>query len=69
LTGSRKYRFALLALLALILGFGFTAWRNLPADLFGEYGTTLVLLVAAFGTTNGIEHISGAVKARREAKP
>jgi hypothetical protein len=68
-TGSRKYRFALLALLVLVLGYGFTAWRGLPPDLFGEFGTTLVLLVAAFGSTNGIEHIAGAVKARREVKP
>lgn len=69
MTGARKYHFALWAMGALVAGYGFTAWRGLSASLFSEYGTALVLLVAAFGSTNGIEHIAGAVKARRETKP
>jgi hypothetical protein len=65
MNGSRKYRFALLALLALALGYAVAVWRGTSADLFEEYVFGLFLLVAGFGGANGIEHIAGAVKARR----
>jgi hypothetical protein len=68
-TGARKYRFALLALLALCVGFAVAVWRGTSADLFEEYVFGLFLLVAAFGGANGIEHIAGAVKARAPRAP
>jgi hypothetical protein len=69
LTGSRKYRFALASLLALVIGGGVAVWRGTNPALFEEYVFGLFLLVAAFGGSNGVEHIAGAVKARREVKP
>jgi hypothetical protein len=71
MTGSRKYHFALLALLALCVGFGIAVWRGTSADLFEEFVFGLFLLVAGFGGANGVEHIAGAMKGRRapEAKP
>jgi hypothetical protein len=69
MTGSRKYRFALLALLALVLGFAAAVWRSTSADLFEEFVFGLFLLVAGFGGANGVEHIAGAMKARRVPEP
>lgn len=65
MTGARKYRFALLCLLVLVLGYAAAVRWKVPADLFGELVFGLFLLTAAFGGANGIEHIAGAVKARR----
>jgi succinate dehydrogenase/fumarate reductase cytochrome b subunit len=68
-TGSRKYRFAILALFALVAGFGFAASRDaFPAPMFEQYVYGLVLLVTAFGGTNGIEHLATALRGRK-AKP
>jgi succinate dehydrogenase/fumarate reductase cytochrome b subunit len=69
-TGSRKFRFALLSLAALVAGYGVAVLRQTSPDLFEEFVFGLFLLVAGFGGANGIEHIAGAVKGRRpEAKP
>jgi hypothetical protein len=68
-TGTRKYTFARLSLLALCAGFGVAVWRKIDPGLFEQFVFGLFLLVAAFGGSNGIEHIAGAVKARREVKP
>lgn len=72
MNGVRKYDFARLALASLVLGYGVAVWRAGSAELFEEFVFGLFLLVAGFGGANGIEHIAGAVKARRsppEAKP
>jgi hypothetical protein len=66
MTGARKYHFALLALLALVIGGGVAVWRgDGAARVFEEYVFGLFLLVAGFGGANGVEHIAGALKARR----
>jgi hypothetical protein len=46
-----------------------SVWRVVNPALFEQFVFGLFLLVAAFGGSNGIEHIAGAVKARREVKP
>jgi hypothetical protein len=68
-TGSRKFRFALLALLALVAGYAVAVLRGTSPELFEEFVFGLFLLVAGFGGANGLEHIAGAVKARRSPPP
>jgi hypothetical protein len=65
MSGSRKYRLALLSLAALCVGYGVAVWRGTAADLYGEFAFGLFLIVAGFGGANGIEHLAGAVRARR----
>lgn len=70
MTGSRKFRFALLALAALVAGFGVAVWRKADPELFDQYAFGLFLLTAGFGGANGIEHLAAAYGARRkEPKP
>jgi hypothetical protein len=66
-TGQRKFVFACIALACIVGGFVVAAWKHADAALFDSYAQWLVWIVVAFGVPNGIEHIAGAVKARREA--
>jgi hypothetical protein len=66
--GNRKYRFALFALAGLIAGFGVAALMKSPVDLYDAFVWGLVGLVVGHGGTNGIEHLSEALRARGQKK-